>query len=222
MASAVPTRCPPVLPPPSGAREWKRYDGTKKEWRAQTLQIRLFDAEEAAAETATAEKELEEAWAAASMVVISGATGPRSKNVDGRFELVEREVYSKVGDLGTWLFIDSKGNWVVGPTKGKDARKTALNGWAHTVAGADGKPPPSGAREWQLYDYAKKEWHKHTLQAKLFNPASPWKRYTNSGRRLPAGVPGPCRTRRARSSRTATRYVWPRASSRGRAARECC
>jgi len=115
------------------------------------------------------EKALEDAWTAASAVVISGATGKNSEYVNGRFELVEREVYSKVGDSYTWLFVGNADSWMVAETESKDTRKTksvSVDGSkidGHAVAGAYGQPPQSGAREWKLYDDTKEEWRTQTI-----------------------------------------------------------
>lgn len=96
--------------PRGGAHEWYIYNGDKraKEWRAQTLQDKLLRDEEALRRYlrtpgALLKGSLEDAWQAASVVVISGAdydaTGSHSNKVNGRFELVEREVYRKVSNL---------------------------------------------------------------------------------------------------------------------------
>ena len=99
---------------------------------------------------------------AARQVVISGAAGNAATTaaVNGRYEQVDREVYHKVGrsgdrevgEAGRWLFVTKDGNWMVGSTAGRDARKTEPTGWAHSVASAGGMPPPAGMGRWQVCD----------------------------------------------------------------------
>ena len=96
--------------------------------------------------------QVEAAWAAAQQVVISGATGPAAARVNGRYEQVEREVYGKVGEPDLWLFVAIDGTWMVGPTAGKDGRKSKSAGWAQSVASAGGMSPPAGAGRWQVSD----------------------------------------------------------------------
>ena len=68
---------------------------------------------------------MEAAWAAARSVVVSGAAGLIAGLVNGRYEATaDREVYAKVGDPGQWLFVDKDGDWTVGDTADKDARRT--------------------------------------------------------------------------------------------------
>ena len=98
--------------------------------------------------------------------MIRGATGSSAAYVNGRFELAEREVYRKVGEPDSWLFVVSDGCWWVGPTASKDARKTESTGWAHTVASAGGLPPPAGAGQWQLYEGS--DWVPQTVQVDQF------------------------------------------------------
>ena len=109
--------------------------------------------------------QVEAAWAAARQVVIRGATGeswePSAAAVNGLFEQVEREVYRKVGEPDTWLFVSCKGKWVVGFTANKDDRKTESNGWAQSVASAVGMPPPAGAGRWKVWDNTK--WVEQTV-----------------------------------------------------------
>jgi len=153
----------PILP--FFADIWRQLHPYKLEAVAEENQSVL----QARAEKAV-EKALEDAWTASSAVVISGATGKNSEYVNGRFELVEREVYSKVGDSCTWLFVGNADTWMVAETDSKDARKTksvSVDGSkidGHAVAGAYGKPPQSGAREWKLYDDTKEEWRTQTIQ----------------------------------------------------------
>ena len=98
--------------------------------------------------------------------MIRGATGPSAVDVNGRFELAEREVYRKVGEPDKWLFVCSDGEWMVGATASKDARKTKSNGWAHTVASAGGLPPPAGAGQWKVRDGS--DWVAQTVQVDQF------------------------------------------------------
>ena len=52
------------------------------------------------------------AWAAApAQVVLSGAAGPDAGFVNGRFELVEREVHRDVVAPDTWLYV-AKAGWI--------------------------------------------------------------------------------------------------------------
>ena len=98
------------------------------------------------------EKTSEQPDTAPAMVVISGAKGPHSGNVNAtnsRFELVERGIYRKVGEGDDWLFIGDADFWCVGTTKSKNAK---TNGWARSMASADGLPPASGAAMWQVSD----------------------------------------------------------------------
>ena len=93
-------------------------------------------------------------------VAISGAVGESASSVNGRFDLVEPEVYRKTDGgaaASEWLFADSDGRWVVSDTEAKDARRSPGRGridgaaWAHSVArSAAGALPPSGANRWQL------------------------------------------------------------------------
>ena len=115
--------------------------------------------------------QVETAWAAAAQVVISGAAGrPWAAFVNGRFEQVEREVYRKVEDQVWWLFVDCNGNWMVGTTAGKDARKTRSLGAAHSVASADGMPPPAGASWWQVGP-SDSMWVEQTLEVEVLSAA---------------------------------------------------
>ena len=116
--------------------------------------------------------QVEAAWAAApAQVVISGAAGPAS--VNGRYEQVEREVYTyaKVGEPGLWLFVAKDGRWHVGTTAGKDARKTKSWGQAHSVASAGGISPPAGAGQWQVCDGKGGWWVKQTVEVELLSAA---------------------------------------------------
>ena len=54
---------------------------------------------------------MEAAWAAAQQVVISGAAGPKAARINGRFELVEREVHRDVVAPDTWLYV-AKAGWI--------------------------------------------------------------------------------------------------------------
>jgi len=86
----------------------------------------------AAAEAASAV-----AWAAAPAVVeINGAEGENAGSVNGRFELVERGVYRKVGEADLWLYCASTDQWLVLPP-------WQAPGWARSVANAPGLPPSS-------------------------------------------------------------------------------
>ena len=107
---------------------------------------------------------------AARQVVISGAAGPNAAWVNGRLELVEREVYRKVGEPGTWLFVDKDDTWMVGDTESKDARKTESASWAHSVASAGGMPPPAGAAEWKV-THGKDNWVEQTVEVEVLNAA---------------------------------------------------
>ena len=80
-----------------------------------------------------------------------------------RFEQMEREVYAKVGEPNLWLYINSKGNWLVGGTPGKDKRRTNSLGVGRSVASAGGLPPPAGPGRWQMHGDGS-EWVEQTVQ----------------------------------------------------------
>eukprot|EP01052_Picozoa_sp_SAG31_P005241 SAG31_NODE_227_length_19818_cov_6.503271_18_plen_211_part_00 len=82
---------------------------------------------------------VEAAKAVARQVVISGATGKTSSNINARYEQVEPEVYRNVAAKDRWLFVNSTGNWMVGTTAGKDTRSTKSTGWCYSVAKAGGR-----------------------------------------------------------------------------------
>ena len=109
--------------------------------------------------------------AAAAVVTIAGATGPRAHLVNGTFDRVPSErapggapVYKRRGQAWSggggdvWLVL-ARGTWFVGSTKSKDARKGF--GWAATVdAVAPGTLPhevPAGG--WRVWDSAAKKWN---------------------------------------------------------------
>eukprot|EP01050_Picozoa_sp_SAG11_P007701 SAG11_NODE_651_length_7926_cov_2.465057_1_plen_2511_part_00 len=111
-------------------------------------------------------------WAAAQQVVIGGSTGSKAALVNGCYEFVDREVYRKVGEPDRWLFIARDGNWTVGPTTSKDARKTESAGWAHAVAPAGGRPPAAGAIKWKLFDGSSKTWGVQTVRVEVLDVES--------------------------------------------------
>ena len=116
--------------------------------------------------------QVEAAWAAAAQVVISGAVGPRAAHLNGRFEQVEREVYRKVEVPDEWLFVDKDGDWMVGSTAVKDARKTKSAGWAVSVASAGGMPPPAGLGRWQVsHGNDVVDWIEQTVRVEVFSTA---------------------------------------------------
>ena len=80
-------------------------------------------------------------------LVISGVTGLNADFGNGRHEVVDRDVHRKVGDPDKWLFANHNGQWMVGATNSKHARKTVSNGYAYTMAKAGGRPPAAGAVE---------------------------------------------------------------------------
>jgi len=88
------------------------------------------------------------------MVVISGAEGLSVEGdavvdaTNGRFELVGRGVYRKVGAADKWLFIGNDGLWWVGSAAHKGAK--LATGWAQSVASAGGLPPASGEAMWRV------------------------------------------------------------------------
>ena len=121
--------------------------------------------------------QVEAAWAAATQVVISGVTGPDAAEVNGRFEQVEREVYAKVGELDRWLFVDNDGNWMVGDTADKDARKTESLGVAYSVDLGGGMPPPAGPGRWKVRDSTdgtRHGWVEQTVQVEVLDAAQAW------------------------------------------------
>ena len=104
--------------------------------------------------------------------MISGVTGPDAAEVNGRFEQVEREVYAKVGELDRWLFVDNDGNWMVGDTADKDARKTESLGVAYSVDLAGGMPPPAGPGRWEVRDSTDGTRHgQQTVQVEVLDAA---------------------------------------------------
>eukprot|EP01051_Picozoa_sp_SAG22_P014665 SAG22_NODE_1813_length_3512_cov_103.505703_1_plen_792_part_10 len=139
------------LPPVAGAVKWKVAHGNGN-WVEQTVRVEVLDAAAARQESQWRAEEVEAAWAsdAAQQVMIGGATGPNADKVNGRYEFVDREVYRKVGDPGKWLFVNKTGEWYVGNTAEKDARKTKPAGRAYQVAAAGGLPPAAGAVKWQV------------------------------------------------------------------------
>ena len=122
------------------------------------------------------------AWAAAQQVVISGATGPSTDDVNGRYDRVDpanrtanrvdrvyRKVYRKVGERDRWLFVNSNGKWMVGTTENKKTRKTESTGYAEPVALADGLPPAAGDVWWSVWDGIGKSWVEQMVQVETLD-----------------------------------------------------
>ena len=112
--------------------------------------------------------QVEAAWAAAQQVMITGAMGSNAAAANGRFKQVEREVFEKVGDPETWLFVATDGGWWVGDTEDKNAREAW--GYAHSVCAAGEMPPSAGPAQWQLHD-GEDEWVEQTLQVEVLSAA---------------------------------------------------
>eukprot|EP01050_Picozoa_sp_SAG11_P035781 SAG11_NODE_13292_length_661_cov_1.393238_1_plen_125_part_00 len=102
-------------------------------------------------------------------MVIGGFTGSKAALANGCYEFVDREVYRKVGEPDRWLFVARDGNWMVGPTTSKDARKTESAGWAHAVAPAGGRPPAAGAIKWKLFDGSSEAWGVQTVRVEILD-----------------------------------------------------
>ena len=89
-------------------------------------------------------------------MAIGGAAGWCAKisaKINGRWEATaDREVYAKAGDRDMWLYVDQGGQWRVGRTASKDARRSGC--WAHQAARAGGGPPEAGpAVAWRVCDW---------------------------------------------------------------------
>ena len=164
------------MPPPAGSGLWKVSNGNG--WVEQAVEVEVHAMQVRKAQQVSAvpspsspvfpplaggltslttfahaeQLQVEAAWGAAQQVVISSATGPNAATINGQFELVEREVYCKVGEPDKWLFVAKDGDWTVGNTLNKDARATDSNGWAYAVVEAGGMPPHSGSVQWNLHN----------------------------------------------------------------------
>ena len=97
-------------------------------------------------------------------MTIGGAAGPKADYVNGRYEATaDREVYAKAGAPNRWLYVDVNGKWMVGPTKGKDARRA--RGWARQAAAAGGQPPEAGpAVAWRVLEPGRGNWKEQRLR----------------------------------------------------------
>ena len=89
-------------------------------------------------------------------VVLSGATGSASGNINGVFAPTGKEhngkpLFQKVGDPDKWLCYDKDGNWMVTDTADKEAN--VASGWCHSVKA--GLPHPTLATEWNVVNDGK-------------------------------------------------------------------
>ena len=104
-------------------------------------------------------------------MVISGASGPNAAAVNGRYQQVagfDRNVYRKLDDAEKWLFVAADDTWFVGSAANKD--ESATTGWAHSVAPAEGLPPPRGAGLWQVVHGDGQRWAEQTLELEQTRP----------------------------------------------------
>ena len=86
-------------------------------------------------------------------VVLSGATGPASGNINGVFAPTGKDhngkpLFQKVGDPDKWLCYDKDGNWGVTGTTNMEANNK--RGWCYSVK--TGLRHPTLATEWNVFN----------------------------------------------------------------------
>jgi hypothetical protein len=110
----------------------------------------------------------QQVWAAARLVMVRGVTGDNANFVNGLFELVEAEVYRKVGAADHWLFLDKNDHWAVGGTTQKDTRQTQASSQAYMVDVAGGLPPSNGTTQgWKVAE--NDTWIEQTAVVEVFD-----------------------------------------------------